>query len=159
MEHEDAAAIFSGIRTFLYKEKTGMTEQFSVHPDNSDGLSELHNFKKGFNGMPDGVPAAYAQACFDYEKKQRKDDSTFNIGSKLLQMDSSGGMQVQDASNHIYFYPAELAALRDALNALVTPDPVGEADNHDVFQQMPKDQFAVINRAEYKSSGVPGTEA
>jgi hypothetical protein len=104
--------------------KIMVREIWSDHPDNENGNSPLHNFARAFKGVGDGVPAAYAQECIDYEKKHKKDSSSIAAAGMQLQMDENGDITlIQSGSHYILISAVYAQEFRDAVNALIpAPD-------------------------------------
>lgn len=124
---EDPQPLINDIRSFLLRERTGMTEHYGtdIHRDVSNPNSPLHDFSRAFKGVPDGLPKEYAQACMSYERKQQKDDSTGSLdGTVAYQWSSSGSLTlIGPGRAHI-----ELSrAAQDQLQALLSNRPVPAA--------------------------------
>ncbi len=156
MEQSEVEALFTDLMGFLRGEPL-MREFVSDNKDVKNARSPLHDFSKGFGvadpeygGVRDSVPAAYAQECLDLEKKQRKDDSTFDLGGTIAgQWDSTGRLTLIGAGRqHLEFTPAMVNQLLVALLAHNVPAPpqVIDANTDLTIGQMSQNDKVLLQR-------------
>ncbi len=135
MEQSDAEALFSTVRAFLWEAKTGMKETYSTHPDTTNGLSELHAWKRAFgikndqsDGVKDTVPADYANECIAESRKQQKASSSITVDGIQLQMDESGYVTIMQDRQFILLNAQQAPRVIAALNSLVPAADIPPTD-------------------------------